>query len=653
MSKDIKIVIVAITDEAGNLLMIRRVKDEDDGNGGKWEFAAGHIGPWEIPAVAATREVKEETGLSIFLLPHGIVIPTKKGKAAYYLGFVQGGKIKPKVKLAPDEHDKYLWVKAKDFDKVKPTHKHMKENLVDLLTHVSEKLEVPEKVAQKLIAAHDYWGLARQYEKLRRAASLSHTTPLRQRKGNIMKRQRRIQAQENTPSTNVFTLPGPGEELKEAILVGDEVEIFLKRHMNGGGETPEPSISGIVEKRDRNTVWVRSPEDDEEQLIPVNWNDRGDWAFVRVYRSPDQVVHYINGNPYDKDSKEVSKAKGLGLILESEPPTRYESVWALMRGETPDLDRSMGQAPESMDVVAPTNKPKPGTPDILTQVKDVVRSHGLEPDVVDHLGKGRVLILTQDGDLKKELIKVLEKSGKKVDASLQGRLIVREGASLSTMGTTTVPIATDDDLMLLTRKKRERDLKDQKNQERGKESARKIRSQGVQTAPQGVPLTPGQALQNQQNPQNQQTVVSPSNAGMVINPAQQQVRDFTSFYGMMPKVPMPGGGIMLKPNQTQQRKMVQDQAKDKNPMHTNPKASRSQILRVAASLARSLRDQEYDDSNHYISELRAMGVKESSIARSSIGSKRAWGHLHRYLEAAGEIENSRIARTAARLAPDL
>jgi 8-oxo-dGTP diphosphatase len=597
------IVIVTVVDGDGNLLMIRRVGD-DPNNAGKWEFPAGHIDGGELPELAAVREVFEETGLQVYLMPWHIDLPTKAGKAAQFLGFVVNGDVKPEPDLAEDEHDRHIWIKAKDLEKVKPTHRNMDVHLTRLLKKTKT-------------------GLTHEPSKQGVAAMRDHKVVSGRRQANQL-----------LPTRMVRHLPEPAGDLKEAILVGDEVEIFLKDQVSRG-EDSEPDISGIVDRRNRNTLWIRPSEEDEEDNVrvksPLTWKNDGDWAFIRVYRDPDQVIHYVKGNPYDPDGKTTERAKGIGLILETNPPDRFESVFALMRNETPDLDRSMGQAPQSFDEVAPFHRPRPGIPPILHRVREVLRDSGLEPDLVDHVGNGRVLILTQDSDLKKDIVRVLQKGGVEVKAGRRGDLIAIEGRKRNAQsgGTTTIPIETDDELMRPTVVQREQRLKRERMRER--------KAQGMTTQP----VNPTQNL-----------TPNPS-ITMVTDPA-QQVQTLEK-YGT-PKV-LPGNqGIQMTFDSDE------DMSQFQTDMGTNPlvqftKAAHRGKRQIAGHLIRgfrrAMRQGDYGSAGEFLTRLLGMDLKEESIVRSRLVGRREWAALNQHATGTGEIGIARISRRASRLAPDL
>jgi 8-oxo-dGTP diphosphatase len=735
MSEPYKIAIVTVVDGGGHLLMIRRVGD-DSSNGGKWEFPAGHIDGGERPEIAAVREVLEETGLDIYLMPWKIDLPTKAGKAAQFLGFVTKGDIKPEPDLAEDEHDRYVWIKARDLSKVKPTHKNMSEHLVRLLRktliglkgeqlersasrresaetgqsfsgklyrgvepdpakarrdripsqfavgeHWTDNPEIAETYGSEVISRHitlnnpyvitlgekayfmelrKEFGTNRPDEITKKLLSEGHdglivkNVPIQRMKPDgeyvvmrdsteyiLFKRRtsHRRQAKQLLPTRLVRGLPEPAEDLREAILVGDEVEIFLKNQAYRG-EDSAPDISGIVDRRNRNTLWIRPLEENEEptnQLKnPFTWKNDGGWAFIRVYRDPDHVIHYVKGNPYDPDGKTVERAKGIGLILETNPPDYFESVFALMRNETPDLDRSMGQAPESFDEVAPFNKPRPGIPPILHRVREVLRDSGLEPDLVDHVGNGRVLILTQDSDLKKDIVRVLQKGGVEVTAGRRGDLIATGGRrrlATGVGGTTTIPIETDDELMRSTVVQRQQKLK----RERERKAADVV-GQGA-TGP--AVTNPSQAF-------------TPNPSITLENPM-TQVKGLEK-YGQTEVLPGNQGIKMTFAGDTEMQKFQNDMKN--NPMFKfTQTASRTEKRQAARGFIqgfrRAMRQGDYGSAREFLTRLVGMGIREESIVKSRLAGRTEWAALNHYATGMGEIRIVRLSRQACRLAPDL
>lgn len=57
--------LVVVAEDTDRMLLLQRVLDDQDPNGGKWEFPGGHVEEGEEPYDAARREWEEETGLEI------------------------------------------------------------------------------------------------------------------------------------------------------------------------------------------------------------------------------------------------------------------------------------------------------------------------------------------------------------------------------------------------------------------------------------------------------------------------------------------------------------------------------------------------------------------------------------------------------------
>jgi 8-oxo-dGTP diphosphatase len=734
MSEEYKVSIVAVIDGDSNLLMIRRVKD-DSSNGGKWEFPAGHIDGGERPELAAVREVFEETGLEIYLMPFSIDFPTKAGKAAQFLGFVANGDIKPEPDLADNEHDHYIWIKARNLSKIKPTHKNMSENLARLLKkakvglngeslkresskreavetgqsfngtlyrgieidpvkarknripsqfavgqHWTDNPEIAETYGSEVISGNiamsnpyvltlgekayftelkQEFGTHRPDEITKKLLHEGYdglivkNVPIQRMKPDgeyvvmrdsteyiLFNRQTssRRQANQLLPTRFVRPIPEPTEDLREAILVGDEVEIFLKNQASRG-EDSKPDFSGIVDRRNRNTIWIRPLDEDGQEAnslrSPLMWKNDGDWAFIRVYRDPDQVIHYVKGNPYDPDGKTMERAKGIGLILDTNLPDRFESVFALMRNETPDLDRSIGQVPQSFDEVAPFHAPRPGIPPILHRVREVLRDSALEPDLVDHIGNGRVLILTQDSDLKKDIVRVLQKGGVEVKASRRGDLVATGGRRRRAQsgGTTTIPIETDDEMMRPTIVQRKQKLK--REQERNAADV-----VGQQTTGPAV-TNPSQAF-------------TPNPSITLENPM-TQVKGLQK-YGRTEVLPG-NQGIKMTFTDDEQMQKFQNDMKN-NPMFKFTEVSSSRKNRQAArhfilGFRRAMRRGDYGSAGEFLTRLVGIGIGEESIVKSRLASRVAWQELHYYATGIGDLGVSRLSRKASRLAPDI
>lgn len=386
----------------------------------------------------------------------------------------------------------------------------------------------------------------------------------------------------------VRLIPHPGQELKEAILVGDEVEIFLRQNALKGG-TPEPDIKGVVERRNKDTIWVRDPENTQTEKMSVSWNDRGNWAFIRVYRGKNGVVYYVNGNPYDEDSKTVSQATGLGLILEPEPPPRWESVSRTLRGETPDMEFTSGQVPKTMEVVAPSAYNNP----VLKNVREILRDFGVEPEMVDDVGHGRVMILTQDGDLKRAVTRILQRDGMEVKNTRSGALLVsplpRKLYTRTALTPTQIPIPI-----------------------------------------QPTPNTPAQGFQG----------IAPQ---LVVDlPKQQsQIQTLQKQTGAKPQY-TPKGTEFVFQNPEQLRRFL-----TKSKTYTSSR--KRQTLKVAAMARMAIAKENYPQALACLYRLGDLGIRSSTIAKSLYPNREAWRQFAIYLENMGEEKMARIAKVASNI----
>jgi 8-oxo-dGTP diphosphatase len=70
-----------VRDAAGRLLLVRRAKDPE---AGRWTLPGGRVEPGETPAVAAAREVTEETGLVVAVGREWLVIDRPAGPDAVF-----------------------------------------------------------------------------------------------------------------------------------------------------------------------------------------------------------------------------------------------------------------------------------------------------------------------------------------------------------------------------------------------------------------------------------------------------------------------------------------------------------------------------------------------------------------------------------------
>lgn len=107
----VSVVVVAVTDPQGRVLMVRRSPGEY--RAGEWETPGGHVDPGETLEAAAIREVKEETGLDV-VLGNGLTeFPLRDvpgGRGLMVRGHLVGGELA----LKRDEHDAYKWADPRE-----------------------------------------------------------------------------------------------------------------------------------------------------------------------------------------------------------------------------------------------------------------------------------------------------------------------------------------------------------------------------------------------------------------------------------------------------------------------------------------------------------------------------------------------------------
>lgn len=539
-----KVAIINVINQDNKILVVRRSTLSD--RSGEWESPAGHVEKGESSTAAALREVLEETNLDVLLYPKTILIDLREGgKGIIFLARLPGDSEDAELELNPEEHDKYHWISLGNIDKVKPSPPNFAENIKKILQ--LNGVRVLEKTKMKTSST-------------RRA---------------------------HFPSRSVRVMPGPNADLKEAILVGDEVDIFLKSK-TGPKKKAEPDIHGIVERRNKNVLWIRDQESPFATAIPVEWNDNSTWAFVRVIRGKDDVINYVPGNPFDPDSDTIQQARGLGLILDPPKPKHTESVLRIMRGETPDLDMSLGQAPKSLEVVAPTSKTK--NP-VYHQVIEALEDHDLEPDMVDDIGNGRVMILTQDSELKSEIRRVLKKTGNEVEQTRTGALVIQ------------------------ARKRRA------------------FSNNGVQ--PVQGPGTQGAGMQQMQ-PKFQ----------MVMPDPQEAINKLEKASGSPVQKTPDGMTVTFDDPAKAQQFMSQ-------PVARRGQQRRTEVGRLAARVKSSLRVGNLREAADCLSSLRNLGVKEASIRQASLATRNQWQQLHSYLDGRGDISTARVAQKLAITASDV
>jgi hypothetical protein len=286
----------------------------------------------------------------------------------------------------------------------------------------------------------------------------------------------------------------------------------------------------------------------------------------------------------------------------------------------------------SMDMVAPFAKPREGIPPILHRVREVLRDSRIEPDLVDHLGNGRVLILTQDPDMKKDIVRVLQKGGVEIKAHRSGGIVVRSVGRRQAEGTTTIPIETDDKLMKSTVLQRKRRLE--------REAAGTI---NIQDNPTTV-NNPNQGL----SPQLSLTLPS----------QQQQINQLKGKYGDMKVQQLPSNkGTQLTFNNPQQLQRFQKDMQT-SPSLNRPVSSRDvkwkeKVRRLGKGFRQAMRAEDYGSAGEFLVRMVGMGVGAETIIRSKLASRSGWEDLYNYAVGAGETEVYRLSRKASRMAPDL
>lgn len=114
------------------ILMVRRAKG--DFLAGNFELPGGGVDDGETIVEGATREIKEETGLTISKIIttlKGFDYSTDKKPKARQINFIV--EVEPgKVILDPKEHDAFMWVNESNIDGIKMSE-NMRRCVVDVL----------------------------------------------------------------------------------------------------------------------------------------------------------------------------------------------------------------------------------------------------------------------------------------------------------------------------------------------------------------------------------------------------------------------------------------------------------------------------------------------------------------------------------------
>ena len=131
--------------DTGRVLMLQRVKSEDDPASGKWEFPGGHIEQGESTKESAMREWKEEVGLE---LPEGKVSGTWRSENGTYVGYIYDieseGMLDLKARDSSknpdgDHFESVAWVEPEDIE----NHNPRAEVLADI-DNIRAALDVAE-----------------------------------------------------------------------------------------------------------------------------------------------------------------------------------------------------------------------------------------------------------------------------------------------------------------------------------------------------------------------------------------------------------------------------------------------------------------------------------------------------------------------------
>lgn len=99
----------------GKLLLVQR--NDDDSEGGRWAFPGGKVEVGETLKGALVREMKEETGISLFekefTYLKTLYVEYPSHDFVYHIFYIDVPVI-PKIILNKDEHKGYLWMAPSD-----------------------------------------------------------------------------------------------------------------------------------------------------------------------------------------------------------------------------------------------------------------------------------------------------------------------------------------------------------------------------------------------------------------------------------------------------------------------------------------------------------------------------------------------------------
>lgn len=93
-------------------LLLRKAKDPNPKNNGKWECSGGLIDPGESSRETIEREVKEETGLAFRVVKQLPTLESDKSVCDVYLIDASSMDV-----ILSSEHSDYQWFKAEDVQK--------------------------------------------------------------------------------------------------------------------------------------------------------------------------------------------------------------------------------------------------------------------------------------------------------------------------------------------------------------------------------------------------------------------------------------------------------------------------------------------------------------------------------------------------------